>query len=261
MKQQNNEGNTAPQNRKGRGPTKSYPTVNFQEAFLLARNAWEKGINGRIDRLALMRALEIAPNSQKTRSLLTASSKYGLTSGSHRAPSVQIKETAFPLFEKEEPDKQDMFNFAIGQFECFYNLFEGQKGQHLRDMNVLKSELENLEVSASDSQKVTQVFIENLQFLGLLKDIEGQRTVIALEGIDASVKQKTENGSTQRLTAQNPVNDSSHPSSSLEADSKIITDPSIHIDIQIHIDASASSNQIDQIFSSMARHLYGREER
>ncbi|MBI4200389.1 MAG: DUF5343 domain-containing protein [Chloroflexi bacterium] len=37
-----------------------------------------------------------------------------------------------------------------------------------------------------------------------------------------------------------------------------ITEPTVHIDIQIHIDSSASPEQIDQIFASMARHLYHR---
>jgi hypothetical protein len=32
--------------------------------------------------------------------------------------------------------------------------------------------------------------------------------------------------------------------------------PAIHIDIQIHISPEASTDQIDQIFASMARHLY-----
>lgn len=35
--------------------------------------------------------------------------------------------------------------------------------------------------------------------------------------------------------------------------------PALHLDIQVHIDASASPDQIDHIFASMARHLYGRE--
>lgn len=34
--------------------------------------------------------------------------------------------------------------------------------------------------------------------------------------------------------------------------------PSVHIDIQVHIDPAATSDQIDQIFASMARHLYDR---
>ena len=35
--------------------------------------------------------------------------------------------------------------------------------------------------------------------------------------------------------------------------------PALHVDIQVHIDSSASAEQIEQIFASMARHLYGRE--
>jgi hypothetical protein len=34
--------------------------------------------------------------------------------------------------------------------------------------------------------------------------------------------------------------------------------PSLHIDIQIHISSDASASQIDQIFASMAKHLYRR---
>lgn len=36
------------------------------------------------------------------------------------------------------------------------------------------------------------------------------------------------------------------------------SEPSLHIDIQIHIAADASGDQIDQIFASMAKHLYRR---
>lgn len=33
--------------------------------------------------------------------------------------------------------------------------------------------------------------------------------------------------------------------------------PSLHIDLQIHISPESSADQIDQIFASMAKHLYG----
>jgi hypothetical protein len=33
--------------------------------------------------------------------------------------------------------------------------------------------------------------------------------------------------------------------------------PSLHIDVQVHISPEASTDQIDQIFASMAKHLYG----
>jgi hypothetical protein len=33
--------------------------------------------------------------------------------------------------------------------------------------------------------------------------------------------------------------------------------PEVHIDIQIHISPESSHDQIDKIFESMAKHLYG----
>lgn len=38
------------------------------------------------------------------------------------------------------------------------------------------------------------------------------------------------------------------------------TSPSVHIDIQIHISPEASGDQIDRIFKSMAKHLYGSKD-
>ncbi len=36
-----------------------------------------------------------------------------------------------------------------------------------------------------------------------------------------------------------------------------VKSPSLHIDIQVHISPEATSEQIDKVFESMARHLYG----
>jgi hypothetical protein len=33
----------------------------------------------------------------------------------------------------------------------------------------------------------------------------------------------------------------------------------VHVDVQIHISSDATAAQIDQIFASMAKHLYQRE--
>lgn len=35
--------------------------------------------------------------------------------------------------------------------------------------------------------------------------------------------------------------------------------PEVHIDIQIHISPESTAQQIDKIFESMAKHLYGRK--
>lgn len=42
------------------------------------------------------------------------------------------------------------------------------------------------------------------------------------------------------------------------AKSRHLEGPSLHIDMQVHIDPAATPEQIDSIFASMAKHLYGR---
>ena len=42
--------------------------------------------------------------------------------------------------------------------------------------------------------------------------------------------------------------------------SSVHTTPTLHIDLQIHISPDASAVQIDSIFASMAKHLYGKAE-
>ena len=39
-----------------------------------------------------------------------------------------------------------------------------------------------------------------------------------------------------------------------------VVGPGLHIDIQIHISPESTSDQIDKIFESMAKHLYGRKD-
>jgi len=51
------------------------------------------------------------------------------------------------------------------------------------------------------------------------------------------------------------------PTSSEKASDTIVgssINPSVHIDLQIHISPDATSDQIDSIFASIARHLYGK---
>jgi hypothetical protein len=48
-----------------------------------------------------------------------------------------------------------------------------------------------------------------------------------------------------------------HPPTHAQHNPPANNSPSVHIDIQIHISPEASGDQIDQIFKSMAKHLYG----
>ena len=71
---------------------------------------------------------------------------------------------------------------------------------------------------------------------------------------EASPSTKTAKESPKREETDKPHDVAAHKPPALTA--KADSGPTVHLDIQIHIPADATPEQIDQIFSSMARHLY-----
>lgn len=97
--------------------------------------------------------------------------------------------------------------------------------------------------------------IEIFQHSGLL--IESSGTYVFNEGTqeDASRGDDSED-----LSRRNEDHDRKKDQKQNDTSSDKVKDyPSVHIDIQIHIAADAKPAQIDQIFASMAKHLYGKE--
>ncbi len=99
---------------------------------------------------------------------------------------------------------------------------------------------------------------EIFQKSGLLIERDGKFSLS-----DTAKRIETESkGEQESLTAAHLSLDSSKPVSDMHRESleagPTTGVPSLHIDIQIHIDANASPEQVDQIFASMAKHLYGR---
>jgi hypothetical protein len=68
-------------------------------------------------------------------------------------------------------------------------------------------------------------------------------------GGESKVPAATANGSEETLSPVVSAVPSTHQSHG----------PTLHIDLQIHISADASDTQIDAVFKSMAKHLYGRD--
>lgn len=76
-----------------------------------------------------------------------------------------------------------------------------------------------------------------------------------------SVRTPAKNASPARAAVQETTAPVSNPEVQQDPPSSLSghLGPTLHIDMQIHISADASDSQIDTIFKSMAKHLYGRE--
>ena len=256
------EQSDGPTRRRGRGPTRPFPSVTFEEAIRLPESILDKGVNGEIERLVLLGMLDVSPNSSKTRDWITSSSKYGLTTGSFSAPFLAVTDdgrVAVDSAELSRATKEKQFDLAIGQFSHFSETYERLKGKSLPDAAVLEGEFRRMGLPDSDCRKASEVLSENLRFLGLIQEIAGNDYVRdvtqMLDDAMSGTSQAPQELSNGDLTTKTIIPSVEEAEGSTSEPNR----PALHIDIQVHIDSNASPDQIDQVFASMARHLYGRE--
>ena len=235
--------------------------------MVLPEGIIEHGINGEIDRLTLLGKIEKSPSSSRTRELISSSYKYGLTSGSYKAQILKVTDDGRTLITSSAPPneiKEKQFQLAVKQFEHFDNLYEKLKNQRLPDDTVIGSELVRSGISADDREKAAELFVANIRYIGMVEQIAGNDYVRAIEQVSQQASSVPEVALQERVETN--VNEGTEPqptgetrptpegNGSADVETKR---PDLHIDIQVHIDATASAEQIDFIFASMAKHLYG----
>ena len=186
-----------------------------------------------------------------------------MTSGSYAAQTLTVTESgrvALGVDTSIREAKQKQFELAVGQFDSFNNLYERLRDGRVPGDSVLKDDLGRVGVQTADLQRAAEIFTANIRYLGLVTEINDNQYVRTIEQVVGELS------SADEPVAEDIPNDSTEAQPSEEAIVRTPTpagvpakEPSVHIDVQVHIDSSASPDQIDQIFSSMARHLYGRE--
>ncbi|HWO72881.1 MAG TPA: hypothetical protein VNN21_04920 [Dehalococcoidia bacterium] len=243
--------------RRGRGPTKSFPLSSFEDALVLARAIHDHGVDGVLRRITVFDRLDRSPDSGSSRRLVTDAARYGLTLGSYRADQLRLTEEGRKLFSPEistRERKETEFNLAIRQISSFNALYERLKDKRVPAQDVLVDQLADL--PQSDRQRCATVFLQNLRYLGLLKEVAGADRIITIEHALDELPAEARPAAVSR--AEPPLAAEAEPDQAVTGG--MPAEPKVHIDINIHIDSSVSAEQVDQLFASMARHLYGREE-
>ena len=247
--------------KRSRGPGKPFPPITFEEAVSLPKSILEHGFDGEIQRVTLLRELGIAPTSQNARNWISGSYRYGLTEGSYTAPLLSVTEAGRIVSRSDFaslPIKAKGFELAIGQFEPFKLLYEKLKENRLRRGQVLHDELKRIGVLEADCQQAAEIFTENLRFLDLVETVAGSDYVRKIDMVAEGTPTESVQNPTESPKEENAT-DLGAPVEGSEKIVRVTNRPALHIDIQVHIDPTSSAEQIDQIFASMAKHLYGNE--
>ncbi len=226
---------------------------------MLPKRIMELAVDGEIQRLTLFDHIGRAPDSGSSNTWVAGSARYGLTAAGDTVGSLSVTgEGRAALGEGISPRDTTAkhFQLAIAKIECFNSLYERIKTHRLPVESVLGDELGKLGVADIDRRKASEIFIANLRFLDLITEITGSEHVRTIEEVLAETPENTAINIEEAGRSDDPI-DVSLPSAT-PAEPTTNSGPALHLDIQVHIDASASPDQIEQIFASMARHLYGR---
>ncbi len=260
MTEQPLEGQVAEQqNRRGRGSTKPFPIMKFEDALVLPKAVLDHGVSGRIRRLTLFDRLGRSPDSGPSRQLITDSGKYGLTSGGHTAEYIDITENGSELLNSDLSVKTLLakkFESGISKFESFRQVYERLISQRLPAADVLEDQFGQSGIQPSDQSAAANVFVDNLRYLGLVREMSGSERIISIEQRLEDLPEAAQDRSVEIEDAE-PLIEPVVSTATNGGEPLPKSRPALHIDIQVHIDPTSSAEQIDQIFASMAKHLYG----
>ena len=238
---------------------KPFPLTTFRDALSFAQGIYSLGADGPIKRLTLLNELGKRPGSSKTRDLITHSSTYGLTKGSYAADFIELTDDGRVAVDgsNEGQQRQKHFELAIARIDPFNKIFEKYKGKSMPNVALLKDALEEAGVSSGDTDQAMSTLQENLAFVGAITDVSGKPHIDfpsfdSLGATDGEARPGNRDVQTSEANIR-----SGDRRSGLTRSRPSNTGPQLHIDVQVHIDSSATAEQIDQIFKSMAIHLYG----
>ncbi len=243
------------------GSKSPFPPHDLADALLIARALSDHNAGKPMRRLTLFDALKRSPSSSSTRQLITASSAYGLTKGGYNAEFLTLTERGRAIVEAR--DAQAMLDAVLG-IPVFRSFFDNYRNGVLPSESAALDFLKGQGIGERSVRACLEVLLRDAEQVALVQQISGVRRVVSPES--ALEKLQASSGAPTAVTVAQP--ERLQVTTTVTSEMKEVTAslpptqepqaPSLHIDIQIHIAADAKAEQIDQVFASMAKHLYGR---
>lgn len=133
----------------------------------------------------LLEKLEL-PINQPTKDLITASTKYGITTGAHDAPELKLTEdgakATTPTASLERSNAR--IKLAITNIEPFKKLYDKFAGGKMPAVEAMRDSLDDM--NEGDRAPCVDIFVQNAKFVGILQTKEGAEFIASLE--DAATK-------------------------------------------------------------------------
>ncbi len=163
---------------------KSIPSMPFEDVLQLSQAIWECSSGTRVRKITLFDHLGKSPDSGPSRSLITSSSKYGLTTGGYQAEYLELTDEGA---KASNPDGipceviSARFKLAIQANQYFNHLYDSYKNMKVPTNKVLEDCIIEFGIEEHEAKQCVETFIVNAQFLGIIKTLSGAQRLITIE--------------------------------------------------------------------------------
>lgn len=186
---------------------KNIPTMPFEDAFIIAKGIWECASGQKVRRITLFDHLGKSPESGPSRSLITASSKYGLTTGGYQAEYLELTETGSKASDPDATFKDTTlakFQLAIQSNSYFAHLYDTYKTMKLPTNKVMEDCIAEFGLEEHEVKQCVETFIVNAKYIGLIKTLSGAQRIISIEHLleESETNFSIENGRTSEYDAK-----------------------------------------------------------
>ena len=135
-------------------------------------------------RLTLFDYLHKSPESGPSRTLVTASSKYGITNGGYQAEYIELTELGSVASNPDTPSAESAnakFQLAIENNKYFKHLYDTYKSMKIPSSKVMEDCILEFGIDEHEAKQCVETFIVNAKFIGLIQILSGAQRLITIE--------------------------------------------------------------------------------
>lgn len=241
-----------------------FPPVSIEEALILAQTIWEQNAGNPMRRVTIFDVLNRQPESSTSRALITASAGYGLTEGSYKSDLLALTELGRNIVENNDANAMLAAVIDVELFKLFYERYkDATVPSRAAALDFLKSQ----GIIEKSAENCLEIILKNGRQVGLIQEISSKERIVSIDHAQEKLSKldipfsRSETIVPEEQESDNYQNN--RKTEVVEHQDKTLSPnlyPTLHIDIQVHISADAKTEQIDQIFASMAKHLYSKAE-
>ena len=245
-------------------PKSYYPPRTLKEALVIPRAIYEKNGGNPMFRLTLATEVGHSPSSSTFRALITASSGYGMTTGSYKAEKIELE----PLgIEIVEGNAAAVFTalFSNEVFQGFYEFFGTGGGKSIPSEKAASDFLrDKFGIPEKQINGILQNILANARDWLLIQDIAGgERFVpkeLAMKNLTERFGQPLQPSKvTASVATSNIVKRDEKSAKPISAPAKATISPGLQLNIEIHISADTPEEKIEVIFKNMKKYLLADE--